>query len=85
MPDFIVQDKTFKVILVLKNDSHFDEEMWLVRQKICDCKQVEIPDGMTRRKKVFDCPHRLMLKMILDQRTLKVQPSKIACFIDTFC
>lgn len=64
LPEYMLDEReSFKIVMALKNESSFPEKLALERQKICDCKKVEVSAGISLRKKVFVCPHRSMLEI----------------------
>lgn len=74
VPDMEMQDQLYKAVMRVKNFSDLDETVIIKKEQKCDCKAVPIAVSMTRRKLVFDCNHRLMCNLYLDNETVKVCP-----------
>lgn len=67
-----VKNLLHKTVMLVSNFSKLDERFVIRKQQNCECKAVAVPLGMTRRKKVFNCNHRLMSNLYLDNEIITV-------------
>lgn len=67
IPNFEQCDQTFIISLLVTNLSEFQTSMDIKRKKVCDCELVEVSKGISFRSKVYDCIHRKMLKMEIEE------------------
>lgn len=72
LPDMEVNNFIHKTVLLLENLSELDETIVIKKEQHCDCKAVPVAVSMTRRKKVFNCKHRLMSNLYLSNEVIKV-------------
>lgn len=73
MPDSEICNDSFTIKLQLLNTSNFNTKVTVKRKKICDCKIVEIAQGLSFRTAVYDCPHRELVALNLSNDTFEVQ------------
>ncbi|CAH2008194.1 unnamed protein product [Acanthoscelides obtectus] len=67
LPDCEVGENVFSVVLLIANVTQFDVDVSLKRIKLCDCVQKQVQTSINKTKLDYDCPHREMLTMKLQE------------------
>lgn len=73
LPDFEESLERFKIVLLLQNVTQFPTDVIIKRKKICECRLVELSVKMTFSKKGYDCIHREMFSMIMEELKFEVR------------
>lgn len=71
-----VNDEILTANLFLYNTSNFETDLVLKRKQLCQCKLVEVSQGISFRSNIYDCPHRYLFNLELADQHFYVT---IAC------
>lgn len=81
VPDMEIKNLQFKAAMLVRNLTDFNETVSIRKQQNCDCKAIPVSVSLTRRKRVFKCPHRLMSNLSLNKDVLQVFGDRLSlCF-----
>ncbi|CAG9819027.1 unnamed protein product [Phaedon cochleariae] len=71
LPDFEIGSGPFCITFLMENKTLFDAEIKLKRKKVCDCQMKSVQSTFNSSKKIFDCPHREMLSIEMNDTTFQ--------------
>lgn len=81
LPDFEESSEYFKLIFLCQNVTKFETNIKMKRKKLCDCKMKVQTKKLSFRESIFDCIHRNMFVMSIEEPNFEVYLYIMKCHI----